>query len=276
MEEMAANIRQNADNAGETEKIARQSSVDAAKSGDAVSKAVAAMKTIAEKITIVQEIARQTDLLALNAAIEAARAGEHGRGFAVVASEVRRLAERSQAAAAEISALSFQTVTVSEEAGQMLTRLVPDIQRTAVLVSEISSASREQNTGAEQINVAIQQLDQVTQQNAAAAEEMSSTSEELSSQAQQLQSSISFFTLGDIQPAGPRMAPVPVHGASGSAGPAMMPRRSAAPVAKRAPLAKRQMAVANGAAAGAKGYALKLDDHYQAHGDAEDSGFERY
>jgi methyl-accepting chemotaxis protein len=288
MEEMAANIRQNADNAGQTEKIARQSSTDAARSGEAVGKAVAAMRIIAEKITIVQEIARQTDLLALNAAIEAARAGEHGRGFAVVASEVRKLAERSQAAAAEISMLSSQTVTVSEEAGQMLTRLVPDIQRTAGLVSEISSASREQNTGAEQINVAIQQLDQVTQQNAAAAEEMSSTSEELSSQAQQLQATISFFSLGEMLHAGPRTGQGQFHhatpNASGTPAPAPAPRRPAAPVAKRPPAVRRPPGATPGAAghgaaavtAGGKGYALKLDDHYQGHGDAEDVGFERY
>ena len=197
MQEMAANIRQSADNASETEKIARQSAADANRSGEVVSKAVTAMKTIAEKITIVQEIARQTDLLALNAAIEAARAGEHGKGFAVVASEVRKLAERSQTAASEISTLSTQTVGASEEAGQMLSKLVPDIQRTASLVTEISAASREQNTGAEQINIAIQQLDQVTQQNAGASEQMSSTSEELSAQAQQLQSTIAFFSVGD-------------------------------------------------------------------------------
>ncbi|MBI1209203.1 MAG: HAMP domain-containing protein, partial [Azospirillum sp.] len=141
MEEMAANIRQNADNAGETEKIARQSATDAGKSGDAVTKAVAAMKAIAEKITIVQESARQTDLLALNAAIEAARAGEHGKGFAVVASEVRKLAERSQTASNEIVILSKETLSVSEEAGQMLAKLVPDIQRTAGLVAEISKSA---------------------------------------------------------------------------------------------------------------------------------------
>ena len=274
MEEMAANIRQNADNASETEKIARQSAADAAKSGEAVGKAVSAMKTIAEKIGIVQEIARQTDLLALNAAIEAARAGEHGKGFAVVASEVRKLAERSQAAAAEISTLSGQTLTVSEEAGQMLTRLVPDIQRTASLVSEITSASREQNTGAEQINVAIQQLDQVTQQNASAAEEMSSTSEELSSQAQQLQTSISFFTLGNEGHPGQR----PGHAAHAHAHPGPAPRHPAPPMAKRAPAPVKRPAgggQAQAAAAG-KGYALKLDDHHLSHGDADDAGFERY
>jgi methyl-accepting chemotaxis protein len=193
MEQMAANIKQNADNAAQTEKIARQSSRDAEASGQAVGRAVGAMRTIAEKISIVQEIARQTDLLALNAAVEAARAGEHGKGFAVVASEVRKLAERSQAAAAEISSLSGETVQVATEAGEMLNRLVPDIQKTAELVSEISAACREQDIGASQINEAIQQLDKVTQQNAGASEEMSATSEELASQAEELQASIAFF-----------------------------------------------------------------------------------
>jgi len=193
MEEMASNIKQNADNAAQTEKIARQSAKDAEASGEAVGRAVGAMRIIAEKISIVQEIARQTDLLALNAAVEAARAGEHGKGFAVVASEVRKLAERSQAAAAEISALSGETVSVATEAGEMLNRLVPDIRKTAELVSEISAACREQDIGASQINEAIQQLDKVTQQNAGASEEMSATSEELAAQAEELQASIAFF-----------------------------------------------------------------------------------
>ena len=193
MEEMAANIKQNADNAAQTEKIARQSSRDAESSGEAVNKAVGAMQMIAEKIGIVQEIARQTDLLALNAAVEAARAGEHGRGFAVVASEVRKLAERSQGAAAEISQVSSDTVKAAAEAGEMLGRLVPDIRRTAELVSEISAACREQDIGTAQINEAIQQLDKVTQQNASASEQISSTSEELASQAEELQQTIAFF-----------------------------------------------------------------------------------
>jgi methyl-accepting chemotaxis protein len=197
MEQMASNIKQNADNANQTETIAHQSARNAEASGEAVDRAVKAMQTIAEKIGIVQEIARQTDLLALNAAVEAARAGEHGKGFAVVASEVRKLAERSQTAAAEIGVLSTDTVHAAREAGEMLTKLVPDIRRTASLVEEITSACREQDAGAAQINQAIQQLDKVTQQNASSSEEVSATSEELSSQAEQLQETIAFFRLGD-------------------------------------------------------------------------------
>ncbi|GAB1410069.1 hypothetical protein MASR1M90_12230 [Desulfovibrionales bacterium] len=196
MEQMAANIRQNAENASQTEKIALKAAQDTQSSGQAVAQAVEAMKNIAGKISIVEEIARQTNLLALNAAIEAARAGEHGKGFAVVAAEVRKLAERSGTAAAEISELSSSTVSIADQAGQMLTRLVPDIQRTADLVQEISAASNEQNAGAEQINKALNQLDHVIQQNASASEEMASTSEELSSQAEQMQATMAFFHLG--------------------------------------------------------------------------------
>ena len=197
MEEMASSIRQNTDNAMQTEKISIKSSVDAKDGGKAVVETVAAMKEIATKISIIEEIARQTNLLALNAAIEAARAGEHGKGFAVVASEVRKLAERSQSTAGEISSLSSRSVAIAEQAGDMLTKMVPDIQKTAELVQEITASSKEQDTGAEQINKAIQQLDQVIQQNASASEEMASTSEELSSQAEQLQHSISFFNIGN-------------------------------------------------------------------------------
>jgi len=179
----------------ETEKIATKSAEEANKGGEAVVKTVAAMKEIAEKIMIIEEIARQTNLLALNAAIEAARAGEHGKGFAVVAAEVRKLAERSQVAAGEINELSSNSVDIAESAGRVLTELVPNIQKTAELVQEISAASREQDAGAEQIAKSIQQLDAVIQQNASASEEMASTAEELSSQSEQLAEMMSFFKL---------------------------------------------------------------------------------
>jgi methyl-accepting chemotaxis protein len=197
MEEMVSNIKQNADNASQTDKIANKSAKDAAESGKSVLEAVSAMKEIANKISIIEEIARQTNLLALNAAIEAARAGEHGKGFAVVAAEVRKLAERSQKAAAEINQLSATTLRVSEKSGEMLDKLVPDIQRTAELVQEISAASKEQDTGAEQINKALQQLEKVIQQNASASEEMASTTEELTGQSDQLVSALGFFHTGD-------------------------------------------------------------------------------
>jgi methyl-accepting chemotaxis protein len=193
IEEMNATIRQNADNAGQTERMAMQAADDAGKSGAAVAEAVAAMKDIAARIEIIDDIAWRTNLLALNAAIEAARAGEHGRGFAVVASEVRKLAERSRIAAGEISQLSSASVVVAERAGQMLKKLVPDIRKTAELVQEISAASREQATGAGHISSAIQQLSQVIQQNAGAAEEMASTAEELSAQAEHLHTTLGFF-----------------------------------------------------------------------------------
>lgn len=193
MEQMTANIRRNAANAMQTEKIAIKAAEDAVEGGKAVSETVSAMKNIAEKISFIEEIARQTDLLALNAAIEAARAGDHGKGFAVVASEVRKLAERSRTTATEIRKISGNSVSVAEKAGEMLARMVPDIQKTADLVQEITAKSREQSAAADQVNSAIQQLENVIQQNATVSEEMASTSEELSAQAQQLQVTIEFF-----------------------------------------------------------------------------------
>lgn len=195
IEEMTANIRQNADNSLQTEKIAIKAAEDAQLGGRAVEQTVLAMKAIAEKITIIEEIARQTNLLALNAAIEAARAGEHGKGFAVVAAEVRKLAERSQLAAGEINDLSTSSVAVAEQAGQYLNDIVPDIQKTADLIQEISAASKEQDAGADQIGRSIQQLDAVIQQNASAAEEFASTAEQLTGQAAELEKMIDFFVM---------------------------------------------------------------------------------
>ena len=206
IEEMSASIQQNSDNARQTDKIASKASEDARAGGEAVGKTVKAMKEIAEKVTIIDEISRKTDLLALNAAVEAARAGEHGKGFAVVASEVRKLAERSQTAAAEIGRLISDGVQLADGAGILLGRLVPDIQKTAELVREIAAASAEQSTGSSQISKAIQQLDQVIQQNASAAEEMSTGSAELAGQAEILQAAISFFKVNsDMEDVTPRL-----------------------------------------------------------------------
>jgi methyl-accepting chemotaxis protein len=265
MEQMAANIKQNADNAAQTEKISRQSSKDAEISGEAVNRAVDAMQTIAQKITIVQEIARQTDLLALNAAVEAARAGEHGRGFAVVASEVRKLAERSQIAATEIGAVSLDTVKAAQSAGEMLAALVPNIRRTAELVSEISAACREQDIGASQINQAIQQLDQVTQQNASASEQMTATSEELAGQAEELQVSIAFFRT-DAAGAGKSAAMTPMRA------PALRPAGKRSAAVKSAAAARKANAPA-ALQARVKGFALDLT---QGGPDADDAGFKAY
>ncbi len=199
MEVMSANIRQSADNAGQTETISRKASDDAIECGHAVDKAVTAMKTIAEKIFIVEDIARQTNLLALNAAIEAARAGEHGKGFAVVAAEVRKLAERSQKAAGEISDVSANTVTIAEDAGKRLTHLVPDIQKTAELVQEISDASREQDSSANEINTALEQLNGNVQQSVTAADQLATASNELSEQSDSQRHAMAFFKLDAIE-----------------------------------------------------------------------------
>ncbi len=193
MEEMNSTVTQNADNARETASIATKAAVDAKEGGKSVDETVQAMKKIAERITIIQEIAQQTNMLSLNAAIEAARAGEHGKGFAVVAAEVRKLAERSQTAAKEISALSSTSVEIAEKAGKLIDDIVPGIQKTAELVNEINASSAEQASGIQQVTKAIEQLDQVIQQSASASEEMTSTSEELAGQATQLQEAAAFF-----------------------------------------------------------------------------------
>ncbi|GFO53539.1 hypothetical protein GMSM_05460 [Geomonas sp. Red276] len=255
MEEMTANIRQNADNAQQTEKIAVKLAVDAREGGKAVNETVKAMNDIAAKISIVEEIARQTNLLALNAAIEAARAGEHGKGFAVVASEVRKLAERSQKAAAEISELSISSVQVAEHAGTLLANILPDVQKTAELVQEISASSREQDSGAEQINKAIQQLDQVIQQNAGSSEEMASTAEELSSQSEKLQAMIEFFRIDEFRVAQRARRPLP---------------REAQPEPKLTMSARREKPqVRKPQAASGGGHHLVLEDE-------EDQGFEKF
>ncbi len=268
MEQMAANIKQNSDNSQQTEKIALKAAEDGKAGGKSVLETVAAMKEIAGKISIIEEIARQTNLLALNAAIEAARAGEHGKGFAVVASEVRKLAERSQTAAAEINKLSASSVQIAERAGEMLARMVPDIQKNADLVQEITAASNEQSAGAGQINKAIQQLDQVVQQNASASEEMASTSAELLSQAEQLQNTIAFFKLNGgsavartgIAAAGKlAKAAQKTHVAHSTHG---MPKKTNG---SKHPSAEDHLA---------KGVALNLSK--EAHVDMADAEFERY
>ncbi len=199
IEQITATIRQNADNASRTERIAEQSTDDAGICGREVSKVVEAMVEITGKISVIQEIARQTNLLSLNASIEAARAGEHGRGFAVVASEVQKLAEKSQDSAVQISKLSKEHVETAVRAGDMLEKLIPDINKTAELVSEINAASIEQAKGIEQINNAIMQLNTVVQQNASSAEEMAATCEELASQSSQMQSVMDLLKYGEEQ-----------------------------------------------------------------------------
>ncbi len=195
MEEMSSTVKQNADNAQQTASIAEKAATDALDGGKAVAETASAMNSIAEKIGIIEEIARQTNMLALNAAIEAARAGEHGKGFAVVAAEVRKLAERSQAAAKEISTLSIDSVEVSERAGRLLDDIVPGVQKTAELVAEINASSSEQSDGIGQVTKAIQQLDSVIQQNASGTEQTASASEELSGQAENLLDIASFFKM---------------------------------------------------------------------------------
>ncbi len=246
MEEMGSNIRQNSENAQQTEKIALKAAEDAKEGGAAVAETTVAMKNIAGKITIIEEIARQTNLLALNAAREAARAGEHGKGFAVVASEVRRLAERSQKAAGEIGELSKSSVAVAEKAGALLARIVPDIQKTAELVQEISAASGEQNAGVDQINKAVMQLDQVIQQNASSAEELAATAEQLNRQAEEMEEAVGYFRIKELAPVqkrsgAPALRAVPEPRAHAASRESLRPELKAAsaavnPAPRRAPL----------------------------------------
>ncbi|WP_295517063.1 methyl-accepting chemotaxis protein [uncultured Pseudomonas sp.] len=232
VEQMSASIAQNTENAKVTDGMAGKANREANEGGQAVRDTLVAMKTIAAKIGIIDDIAYQTNLLALNAAIEAARAGEHGKGFAVVASEVRKLAERSQVAAQEISTVAQGSVALAERAGALLDAMVPSISKTSDLVQEITSASEEQSSGVEQINSAMLQLSQVTQQNASASEELAGTAEEMSSQAEQLQQLMEFFTLSSAS-ATPRTAtPAPTR-----SGPGLAERASALlDGSRRAPL----------------------------------------
>nr|WP_288913988.1 methyl-accepting chemotaxis protein [uncultured Pseudomonas sp.] len=200
IEQMSASVEQNTENARVTEGMAGNAAKQAVEGGEAVKDTVSAMKSIADKIGIIDDIAYQTNLLALNAAIEAARAGEHGKGFAVVAAEVRKLAERSQIAAQEIGEVAKGSVALAERAGGLLDEIVPGIAKTSDLIQEIAAASEEQSSGVAQINTAMNQLNQITQQNASASEELAATSEEMSGQAEQLQQLMQFFVLSSNGP----------------------------------------------------------------------------
>lgn len=205
IEQASASIQQNAQNARHTDTIAQASAKQAQTGGDAVQRTVMDMQSIADRISIIDDIAYQTNMLALNAAIEAARAGQHGKGFAVVAAEVRKLAERAQVAAKEIGELASGSVKQAAGAGDLLKQLVPSITQTSELVQEITAASEEQATGMGQINQAISQLNGVTQQNAASSEELAATAQTLSEQAARLLELVAQFkTLpGPVEPVRP-------------------------------------------------------------------------
>ncbi|HXK20483.1 MAG TPA: methyl-accepting chemotaxis protein [Polyangiaceae bacterium] len=194
VQEMSALVARNAKNAATTDGMATQSAKEAAAGGEAVVRTVSAMQQIASKIGVVDDIAYQTNLLALNAAIEAARAGEAGLAFAVVAAAVRTLAERSLVAAREIGELAGDSLSVSQQAGALITTMIPSIKKTSELVQEITSACAGQTSGLTQISTSMAQVNAATQRNASASEELAATAEELSGQAKQLQTLIGFFS----------------------------------------------------------------------------------
>lgn len=195
MEEMAASIDMNSDKARETDQLAEQMRSQMAAVSEKSKDSMVRVATIAQRTGVIREIVSQTNILALNAAVEAARAGEHGRGFSVVAAEVRKLAERSKAAADEITGLASETQRVTGEAEQLLEAALPAVVKTTDLVREISAYSNEQRQGTGQINTAIQDLNNAVQTNASAANEMASSSEELAAQAELLRSAVEYFRL---------------------------------------------------------------------------------
>ena len=211
IEEMSGSINETASNARKTNELAGDASSMAIEGGEAVDKTVEAMRTIADRIKIIEDIVYQTNLLALNAAIEAARAGEHGKGFAVVAAEVRKLAKRSQHAASEISQITSDSVSISERAGELIGQVVPKIEETATLVKDISSAAGEQDVGIGQITSAMNQLDQVTKTNAMSSQELASAAEELNGQANTLSQMMQFFKINQSSGGYSIPAPTPMQ-----------------------------------------------------------------